>query len=118
MKSPSTASTITVGATLALFAFISLAHAQEGPQVTFSTPSLNFGQVSLGESQVLEVFARNTGNATLSISSAPITGGFLSESTDAECLQVANFAPGAGCDFGALFSPKTPGLHTGTLSLI
>jgi hypothetical protein len=84
------------------------------PVIEVAPPSLNFGNVGVGESLSLRLTVRNTGNAPLNISS--ITS---SDSQFTISLLTTSFALPANTsvNISVRFAPTSAGAKTGTLSI-
>jgi len=84
------------------------------PRVTFSTPSLGFGNQAIDTTSVAKtVTVANTGSVTLDISSIMASGSFaISANTCGATLAVGN-----KCKVSATFTPTVLGKLTGALTL-
>jgi uncharacterized repeat protein (TIGR03803 family) len=84
------------------------------PRVTFSTPSLGFGNQAIDTTSVAKtVTVANTGSVTLDISSIMASGSFaISANTCGATLAV-----GKKCEVSATFTPTVLGKLTGALKL-
>ncbi|HEV2117952.1 MAG TPA: alkaline phosphatase family protein [Terriglobales bacterium] len=90
-----------------------------GPQVQFVPASLTFASQAVGTSSPAQnVTVKNTGNATLTISSIAASGDF---SQTNNCLPqgggTGSLDPGAKCTLSVTFTPKATGTRTGAVSV-
>jgi len=76
--------------------------------------SLNFGSVTAGSSETLSVAANNTGNATITISSATISSKYFSLTSPS---LPATIAAGQSATLGIKFTPNAAGTFTATVSI-
>ncbi len=85
------------------------------PQLNPSSGSVNFGHLLVNTSGVgNQLFFWNTGNATLSISSASINGDFAINQN----LCIGSVQPNSPCWITVTFSPTAAGIRTGTLTIL
>jgi hypothetical protein len=85
------------------------------PQLSPSSGSVNFGHLLVNTSGAgNQLFFWNTGNATLSISSASINGDF----TINQNLCIGSLQPNSPCWITVTFSPTAAGIRTGTLTIV
>ena len=82
------------------------------PAITFSSTSLNVGNVILGQKESGSVTLTNSGSAVLSIASITARGAFSETNTCPVTL-----APGASCSITVTLTAKAKGLLTGVLSI-
>jgi hypothetical protein len=83
-----------------------------GGQLTLSPASLDFGDVTVGSSDTQTVTLTNSGDASLTISQADLTGADFSISS-----LLVTLAAGQTTTFTVTFAPTTSGSHTGALTL-
>jgi hypothetical protein len=83
-----------------------------GGQLTLSPASLDFGDVTVGSSDTQTVTLTNSGDASLTISQADLTGADFSISS-----LLVTLAAGQTTTFSVTFAPTTSGSHTGALTL-
>jgi len=84
-----------------------------GPAVSLSPSSLTFASQAMGASSGAQgISVKNTGTATLSISSVAISGDFSQSNTCG-----ASVASGASCSVSVTFKPSAKGARTGTLTI-
>ncbi|HEY6185329.1 MAG TPA: choice-of-anchor D domain-containing protein, partial [Terriglobales bacterium] len=96
---------------------VSLTGTGVGPMVTLSPTSLSFGNQSVGTtSGAKTIQLKNTGNATLTVSSITIAG---TNATDfAQTNNCPNsLAPGAQCNINVTFAPTNIGTRTAAMSV-
>ena len=81
--------------------------------------SISFGSVTVGQtSPVLTTTLTNTGNASLTITSNPLSAGDFSWGGTGTCNSYNNtLAPGSSCMFSAKFTPTATGTRTGTITI-
>jgi ASPM-SPD-2-Hydin domain-containing protein/HYDIN/CFA65/VesB family protein/centrosomal CEP192-like protein/Ig-like domain-containing protein/Big-like domain-containing protein len=85
------------------------------PQISVTPGNPTFGSVMVGSSGTQSVTVSNTGNASLSISAANLTGsGF----TISGLVLPLNLSPGQSSSFSVTFAPTAARSVTGTLSLV
>ena len=90
----------------------------EAPQAVVTSDTLDFGEVTLGDSSAAFVAVRNTGTASLTVSQITLSG------SDANAFDVITgavpftLAPGDSMSIGVRFRPASAGTKTATLSLI
>jgi len=83
-------------------------------QLTPSTSTLDFGNVTLGSTGTLSVTLANTGSSNVTISADIISGsGFTSSGVAAGLV----LAPGQSVAMSVTFAPTTPGYATGSITL-
>jgi trimeric autotransporter adhesin len=86
------------------------------PVVTLSTKSLDFGDVTVGQTSApQQVTLQNTGSNDLSISSIVATGDFAQ--TNNCPTGSTTVAPSVSCTISVTFTPTKTGLRKGTLSI-
>ena len=91
---------------------VSASSAPAAPAATVSTASLTFGSQVLNTTSPADtVTLKNTGNASLSLTSVSVTGNFAQTNTCGTSLSA-----GASCTVGVTFTPTAAGAPTGTLS--
>jgi hypothetical protein len=96
---------------------ISLTGTGVGPMATLNPTSLSFGNQNVGTtSGVKGILLKNTGNATLTISSIAITGTNASDFSQTNNCP-SSLAPGALCNINVSFSPTAFGTRTATLNV-
>lgn len=83
------------------------------PALDFTPPSLDFGVVPIGQSKDLKATLRNSGTASLDISSLSNT----SAAYGASPVGPLSVAPGEQADVTVRFTPKTAGVIADTLSI-
>ena len=92
---------------------IALAGTGTGPYASLSLFSLQFGTMALlSTSSPQTTILTNVGNAPLTITGISATGDFAETNTCGSPL-----AESASCTISVTFTPKAPGLRTGTLAL-
>jgi hypothetical protein len=84
----------------------------QAPAITFSTTSLNVGNVTLGQMASQSVKLTNTGSAVLAIASIAASGAFSQENGCPPTL-----APGISCSITATVTAQTKGPLTGLLTI-
>ncbi len=84
-------------------------------QLTASPTNINFGDVAVGSSSTQTVNLLNSGNASLTISQANVTGPGFSISGLTLPLTLA---PAQTSSFSVRFAPQAPGSVTGSVSLV
>ncbi|MFC1561843.1 choice-of-anchor D domain-containing protein [candidate division KSB1 bacterium] len=80
------------------------------PNIIVTTASYNFNSVLIGSQASTIVFAKNTGNADLSISNVTAPSGFSVSPTSA-----SNIAPGDSAAFTVTFSPTSAISYSGSV---
>ena len=84
-----------------------------GPVASVAPTSLNFGSVAVGSSSSPQtVTLKNTGTATLNISSIATTGDYAQTNVCGSSL-----SPSASCTISVNFTPTAAGTRTGTLTI-
>ena len=87
-----------------------------GPVVTLTPTSLAFGNVVLGVTSAGKtVTVKNTGTATLTISSIAASGDFAQVTSTAPCG--STLAAGASCKIKVTFTPTQLGARTGNITI-
>lgn len=85
-----------------------------GAEITVNPPSMNFGTVGLGSSNVLD--------GTLTAANSPITVSTVNQTGQGYTLSGINFplalSPGQSVPFTVTFTPEAPGPSTGTLAFV
>jgi len=95
---------------------IALSGTGVAPAVTFSTPSLTFGNQLVGTtSSAQSVTLTNTGTLALNISNIAMAGDFAKS---ADTCTGSLVVPSATCTISATFTPTAAGSRTGTMTLI
>jgi hypothetical protein len=93
---------------------VSLTGTGLGPIVSFSQPSLSFGNQNVGiPSAAQQVNLSNTGSAPLTISSIATTLGSFSQTNNCGTA----LAVGANCNINVTFTPSTPGAVSASLTV-
>ena len=93
---------------------VSLTGTGLGPIVSFSQPSLSFGNQNVGTaSSAQQVTLSNTGSAALTISSIATTVGSFSQTNNCGTA----LAAGANCAINVTFTPSSPGTVTASLTV-
>lgn len=88
-----------------------------GPMATLNPTSLSFGNQNVGTiSGAKTIQLKNTGNATLTVSSIATTGTNATDFTQANNCP-SSLAPGAKCNINVKFSPTATGTRTASLSV-
>lgn len=77
-------------------------------------PSLNFGELEVGQNSVLKASLRNDGGASVTISSVEATTGTTANYAFSGCSGQV-LMPGATCELTLTFSPSVPGRLTGAI---
>jgi len=96
---------------------VSLTGTGVGPMATLSPTSLSFGGQNVGTTSGAKgIQLRNTGNATLTISSIAITGTNASDFSQTNNCP-SSLAPGAQCNINMSFSPSAFGTRAATLKV-
>jgi hypothetical protein len=93
---------------------VSLTGSGQGPVVSVSPGSVDFGSLNVGNTTTQPVTIQNTGNTVLTFSSIAVSGGggvFRVQSNPCG----ASLAPGAQCTVTLSFTPATVGGSAGTL---
>jgi trimeric autotransporter adhesin len=89
-----------------------------GPAVTLSPTSLSFGTVAIGTtSAVKTVTVRNTGTATLTITTIAISGTNSGDFSKTATTCGASLAAGARCTISVDFKPAASGARSAALSI-
>ncbi len=85
--------------------------------LTLNPTSISFGSVTVGQtSPILTTTLTNTGNASLTITSNPLSAGDFNWGGTGTCNSVNNtLAPGSSCLFSAKFTPTAAGTRTATI---
>lgn len=83
------------------------------PVVTLSTSTLNFGTLASGQTGSAAVVLTNTGNASLTFTSAPAVSGDSAFSSQTNCL--TSLAPSASCSTTVSFLSAGASEHRGLL---
>jgi PKD repeat protein len=91
---------------------VALSGTGTGPSVSLSPTSLTFPAVTVGTSSAQSTMLTNTGNASLTISSITVSGGFSQTNTCANTVSA-----GASCTISVIFKPLAAGTTTGALSI-
>jgi hypothetical protein len=92
---------------------ISLTGTGTAPVVSLSPTSLTFPAQEVGTSSSAQsVTLKNTGNASLTITSINVSGNFSQTNTCGSSV-----AASASCTLSVTFKPTTPGTRTGTLTI-
>ena len=96
---------------------VSLAGTGFGPMVTLNPTSLPFGNQNVGTtSSAKAIQLKNTGNATLTVSSLTITGTNATDFTQtSNCPN--SLAPGAQCNISVTFTPTNIGTRAAAVSV-
>ena len=96
---------------------VSLAGTGFGPMVTLNPTSLPFGNQNVGTtSGAKAIQLKNTGNATLTVSSLTITGTNATDFTQtSNCPN--SLAPGAQCNISVTFTPTNIGTRAAAVSV-
>ncbi len=91
---------------VAAFGYPALGFASDGPKISISPTSLNFGNIRVGGTLELSTTITNTGTLDLTISGVEITGLNISEfSQTHDCSTIP---AGGSCTMIATFSPALP----------
>jgi hypothetical protein len=87
--------------------------------LTLNPTSISFGSVTVGQtSPVLTTTLTNTGIASLTITSNPMSAGDFSWGGTGTCNSYNNtLAPGSSCTFSAKFTPTATGTRTATITI-
>ena len=100
-----------VAGNLAIRATVTIA-SSGSPQISVSPASLSFGGVTVGQSKSQTVTIKNTGNASLNITSATVDNKQFSVPA-----LPASIAAGATASLSVQFTPTSSGAQSGTLTL-
>lgn len=123
--SPTTASTSTVrSGTLEIqsdastsLEFISLIGTSAAAPLTLNPTSLNFGTVSVGSSETLDVSVTNNAGSPVTFTGVTLSGDY--SSSRGTCpANGATLAGGSSCTLSVIFTPTATGTRSGTLSLL
>ncbi len=88
-----------------------------GP-VSLSATSLNFGKVTVGsKSAVQSVVIKNVGQVAMTIPSAFVLSGPFAFGGLGTCSVSKSYAPGESCTASVVFTPKSKGTLSGSLSI-
>lgn len=90
---------------------------QNGPIITLSHSSYNFGSVDIGDSETTTITASNTGNADLTLDTISINGTGFSRQGGTCVVNGQTLAPQANCTVTARFAPSSAGSFSGSLSI-
>ena len=87
--------------------------------LTLNPTSISFGSVTVGQtSPILLTTLSNTGNASLTITSASLSAGDFNWGGKGTCNSVNNtLAPGSSCLYSAKFTPTATGTRTATIMI-
>jgi hypothetical protein len=85
--------------------------------LTLNPTSISFGSVTVGQtSPILLTTLTNTGNASLTITSNPMSAGDFNWGGKGTC-NLNTLAPGSSCTMSAIFKPTATGTRTGTITI-
>lgn len=87
------------------------------PELSLSTPHVDFGSEAVGTVATGEVTVINTGGAPLVISSVIRSAGSTAFTVNGTNCTSAAVAPNGFCTFSVTFAPTTTGAHTGTVRI-